>query len=142
MSLISIANAAESVAEPMATTGTSLMSLLPMILIFVIFYFFLIRPQVKRQKTIENMVNELKKGDHVVAAGGLYGSVSKIDDNILYLEIAENIKVKILKSSVTEVLTADTKSEPAKTLSKANSKKIAKVTKTVTKTKKVTKSKK
>lgn len=110
MSLISVAHASESLeaAAPMST-GTSLMSLLPMVLIFAIFYFFLIRPQVKKQKVVENMIKDLKKGDRVVAAGGLYGVVHKIEDNIIYLEISENVRIKAMKSSVTEVLSKDGK---------------------------------
>jgi preprotein translocase subunit YajC len=84
--------------------SSGLMSLLPMVFIFAIFYFFLIRPQVKRQRKVEQMVNELKKGDKVLAAGGLYGTIAKIEDNLVYLEIAENVRIKALKSSVTEVL--------------------------------------
>lgn len=92
------------------STSSSIMSLLPMVLIFAIFYFFLIRPQVKKQKVIENMINDLKKGDRVVAAGGLHGVIHKIEDNVLYLEIAENVRIKAAKSSVTEVLSKDDKS--------------------------------
>ena len=106
---MSIANASEAASAAVGTGGT-LMSLVPMILIFAIFYFFLIRPQVKRQRLVENMITELKKGDKVVAAGGLYGVIHKIEDNIIYLEIAENTRIKALKSSVTEVLAKDGKS--------------------------------
>lgn len=110
MSLISVAHASESLEStaPMST-GTSLMSLLPMVLIFAIFYFFLIRPQVKKQKVVENMIGGLKKGDRVVAAGGLYGAIHKIEDNIIYLEISEGVRIKAAKSSVTELLSKDDK---------------------------------
>ena len=87
--------------------GTGLMSLLPMVFIFAIFYFFLIRPQVKRQRQAEQMITELKKGDKVVAAGGLYGFIHKMEDNVIYLEIAEGVRIKALKSSVTEVIGKD-----------------------------------
>jgi preprotein translocase subunit YajC len=97
---MSIDNASEAV----GTTGASFMSLLPMVAIFAIFYFFLIRPQVKRQKEVTNMLSELKKGDKVVAAGGLHGTIYKIDENVIYLEIAENVKIQASKSSVTEIL--------------------------------------
>lgn len=105
-----------SVETAEATMGTldSLKSLLPMVFIFAIFYFFLIRPQVKRQRQAQQMVNELKKGDKVVAAGGLYGVISKIEDNLIYLEIAEGVRIKALKSSVTEVLSGSTPPEAAK----------------------------
>ncbi len=112
MSLISIANASEAASSAVGT-GSSLMSLLPMVLIFAIFYFFLIRPQVKKQRATEAMVAELKKGDRVVAAGGLYGVIHKIEGNVIYLEIADNVRIKILKTSVTESLSKDEKSNEA-----------------------------
>ena len=108
--LVSVANASENVgaAAPMST-GSSIMSLLPMVLIFAIFYFFLIRPQVKKQKIVDSMISNLKKGDKVIAAGGLHGVVAKIEGDILYLEIAENVRIKAAKSSVTELLSKDDK---------------------------------
>ncbi len=112
MSLISIANASEAASSAVGT-GSSLMSLLPMVLIFAIFYFFLIRPQVKKQRATEAMVAELKKGDRVVAAGGLYGVIHKIEGNIVYLEIADNVRIKVLKTSVSESLSKDEKSNEA-----------------------------
>lgn len=133
MSLISVAHASESVESvaPMST-GTSLMSLLPMVLIFAIFYFFLIRPQVKKQKLVENMISNLKKGDRVVAAGGLYGSIHKIEGDIIYLEISEGVRIKAMKSSVTEMLSKDDKPvvekvEKEKPKAKSVAKKPAKV---------------
>ena len=112
MSLISIANASE-VAGATVGTGSSLMSLLPMVLIFAIFYFFLIRPQVKKQRATEAMIAELKKGDRVIAAGGIYGVIHKIEGNVVYLEIADNVRIKALKTSVTESLSKDEKTEAA-----------------------------
>ena len=85
------------------------MSLLPMVLIFAIFYFFLIRPQVRKQKEVEKMILELKKGDKVIAAGGIHAIVHKIEDDIITLEIAENTKIKVSKSSITEVVSKDKK---------------------------------
>lgn len=132
MSLSSIANAADA-AAPAMSTGTGLMSLFPMILIFVIFYFFLIRPQVKRQRALEGMINDLKKGDQVVAAGGVFGTIIRIEDNVLFLEIAENIKIKALKSSVTEVIKNSKQEEKSSTAEKetksvSESKTVAKKT--------------
>lgn len=132
MSLSSIANAADA-AAPAMSTGTGLMSLFPMILIFVIFYFFLIRPQVKRQRALEGMINDLKKGDQVVAAGGVFGTIIRIEDNVLFLEIAENIKIKALKSSVTEVIKNGKHEEKSSTAEKetksvSESKTVAKKT--------------
>ena len=79
--------------------------LLPMILIIVVFYFFMIRPQMKRQKELQKFRSSLQKGDKVVTTGGLYGRIEEIKDNIIMLEIAPNIKVKIDKSVVLKDIT-------------------------------------
>jgi preprotein translocase subunit YajC len=122
-------------AGSMMGTGGGLMSLLPMVFIFAIFYFFLIRPQVKRQRKAEQMVNELKKGDKVIAAGGLYGTIAKIEDNVIFLEIADGVRIKALKTSVTETLSGsatapklvekETKEVEAKKTTKTPAKKLA-----------------
>jgi preprotein translocase subunit YajC len=69
-------------------------SLLPLVLIFVVFYFLLIRPQQKKAKEHQNMINNLKKGDKVITAGGEYGVVESVGTNTVTLKIAENVKVK------------------------------------------------
>ena len=79
--------------------------LLPMILIIVVFYFFMIRPQMKRQKELQKFRSSLQKGDKVVTTGGLYGRIDEIKDNIIVLEIAPNIKVRIDKSVVLKDIT-------------------------------------
>jgi preprotein translocase subunit YajC len=76
---------------------------LPIIVIFVIFYFLLIRPQQKRQKDHQKMVEELKKGDHVVTAGGIHGTVTGVAENLATVEIANNVRIKVTKSSVAAV---------------------------------------
>jgi preprotein translocase subunit YajC len=68
---------------------------------FAIFYFMIIRPQQKQQKTLENYLSGLKKGDEVLTAGGLIGRIDKVQDTVLTLEIASNVKVRILKTLVT-----------------------------------------
>lgn len=108
--LLSSAAYADS-AAPSMTTGGGLMSLLPMVLIFVVFYFFLIRPQVKRQKTTEAMINSLKVGDQVIAAGGLFGTIRKLDGDSIYIEIADNVRIKALKSSVSELASKNAPTE-------------------------------
>lgn len=83
---------------PPGTQGGSFdtfMGFVPIIAIFVIFYFLLIRPQHKKQKDHQDMLNSLKEGDNILTSGGLYGTVVKIKDNVLTVQIAENIKVKI-----------------------------------------------
>jgi preprotein translocase subunit YajC len=77
---------------------------LPLILIFVVFYFFIIRPQQKRQKERQNLLSALKKGDKVIAAGGLHGTVIGLDDKTLLLQVADNVKIKCERSSVITIL--------------------------------------
>ena len=78
---------------------------IPLILIFVIFYFLLIRPQQKRVAEHKLMINKLTRGDTVVTAGGIVGKITRIiDDEKADLEIAENINVKIIKSTISQVL--------------------------------------
>jgi len=74
--------------------------LLPMVLIIVVFYFFMIRPQMKRQKDLAKFRSALQKGDKVVTTGGLYGKIEEIKDNVIVLEIAPNVKVRVDKSVV------------------------------------------
>lgn len=71
-----------------------------MILIFVVFYFFMIRPQTKRQKELQKQRDALKKGDKVVTAGGIYGIIKEINDTTFIIEIAQNITIKVDKGSV------------------------------------------
>ncbi len=79
-------------------------TLVPLILLFGIFYFLLIRPQQQRLKTHQQMVEAVRRGDTVVTAGGLIGKVAKVkDDGELMIEIADNVQVRVLKSTLTEV---------------------------------------
>ncbi len=78
-------------------------SLLPLILIFVVFYFLLIRPQQKKAKEHRQMLENIKKGDKVVTAGGIYGVVDSVGNNTIVLKIAENIKVKFGKGYISAV---------------------------------------
>ena len=84
--------------------GSMLSMLLPFVGMLLIFYLLLIRPQQKRQKEVKKMIEALKKGDRVITSSGLYGTVSGIKDNIVVVKIAENVKVEMLKSSVTGVV--------------------------------------
>jgi preprotein translocase subunit YajC len=79
-------------------------TLVPLALLFGIFYFLLIRPQQQRLKTHQQMVEAVRRGDTVVTAGGLIGKVAKVkDDGELMVEIADNVQVRVLKSTLTEV---------------------------------------
>jgi preprotein translocase subunit YajC len=85
--------------------GFDFMSFLPLILIFVVFYFMLIRPQQKKMKTHQAMLGALRRGDRVITSGGLIGLVTKIvNDQEVQLEIAENTRVRIVRSMISEVL--------------------------------------
>ena len=81
-----------------------LQTLMPLILLFGIFYFLLIRPQQQRLKKHQEMVNAVKRGDTVVTSGGLIGRVAKVkDDGELLVEIADNVQVRVIKGTLTEV---------------------------------------
>jgi preprotein translocase subunit YajC len=84
--------------------GSTLFTLFPILLIFVIFYFLLIRPQQKRQKEHQKMLEAIQKGDRVLTSGGLYGTVVGVKENIVVLKIAENVKIEIAKSAVTHIV--------------------------------------
>jgi preprotein translocase subunit YajC len=87
-------------------------SLVPLILIFAIMYFLLIRPQQKKLKEHQEMVAALRRGDQVVTQGGMIGKVTKVkDDNELEVEIASGVVVRVVRSTITQVLS---KTEPAK----------------------------
>tara|TARA_B100000614_G_C14405685_1_gene435624 strand:+ start:179 stop:592 length:414 start_codon:yes stop_codon:yes gene_type:complete len=94
-----------------AAPGFSIMSLLPILLIFGVFYFLLIRPQQKKLKQHKDMVAGLRRGDRVVTAGGIIGTVAKVeDDTMISVEIAPNVRVKVSRPTIAEVLA---KTEPA-----------------------------
>ena len=82
-------------------------TLLPLLLIVVVMYFLMIRPQQKRQKQHQAMVNALKTGDEVVTTGGMYGTVAGVDDrkNVVYLKISQDVKVKVERHAVARVVT-------------------------------------
>ena len=76
------------------------MTFLPLLLIILVFYFFMIRPQVRKQKELRNYRESLKKGDRIVTTGGIYGKIADIKDNIILVDIADNTRIKIDKSAV------------------------------------------
>ena len=78
---------------------------IPLILIFVIFYFFLIRPQQKRVKDHKTMVESLKRGDEVITSGGILGIIDKVlEDDRIEIIIGENVKVQVIRSTITSLL--------------------------------------
>ncbi len=89
-------------AETASPKTPGIQSLIFLVLIIVVFYFFMIRPQVKKQKELTNYRNALKKGDKVVTSGGLYGKINDVKDKTVTLEIADNIIVKVDKTAVVQ----------------------------------------
>jgi len=82
--------------------GGSMVTFLPFILLFAVFYFLLIRPQQKRAKQHKTFMENLKRGDTVITSGGLYGKITGITDEAVTIEIAEKVRVKVLKSAVAD----------------------------------------
>jgi preprotein translocase subunit YajC len=80
--------------------GADIWSMLPIILMFVVLYFLMIRPQMKRAKEHKAMIEALQKGDEVVAAGGLVGRISKISESYITLQIASNVEVQVQRPAV------------------------------------------
>lgn len=87
-----------------AAGDAGLMSFIPLVIIFVVFYFLLIRPQIKRAKEHKNMVAALAAGDEVVTSGGLLGKVTELKDDFVVLKVAEGVQVKVQKHAVSTVL--------------------------------------
>lgn len=76
------------------------MGIMPFVLIIVVFYFFMIRPQMKRQKELRKYRESLKKGDKVITTGGMYGKVSEVKDDRIILEVADGVKLEFDKSAI------------------------------------------
>ncbi len=91
-------------AAPEGGAADPITSLLPLVFIFVVFYFLLIRPQSKKAKEHKQMVESLAKGDEVVTNGGLLGKLTKIGDNFVELELAEGITVKLQRHAIANVM--------------------------------------
>lgn len=87
-----------------STPDAGLMSFLPMIFIFVLFYFMLIRPQMKQAKEQKAMIASLQKGDEVATAGGIVGKITKVSDDFIALEIATNVSINVQKHTVQTML--------------------------------------
>ena len=82
-------------------SGSGFAQFIPLILIFVIFYFFLIRPQQKKVKQHKSMVGSLKRGDEVITSGGVYGKIEKVyDDDKIDLSISENVTIQVVQSTI------------------------------------------
>jgi preprotein translocase subunit YajC len=84
--------------------GSQIMSFLPIIFIFVIFYFLLIRPQQKRSKEHRNLLSNLKEGDQVITSGGIYGRITGIKDEKITVEISDKVRVKVSRGNIAGVV--------------------------------------
>jgi len=88
--------------QPAAGAGQAnpLVTFLPLILVFVVFYFFMIRPQMKKQKEMTNYRSSLKRGDKVITTGGLYGRVYEVKENYILMDVGGDIKLKVDKNAL------------------------------------------
>ena len=84
--------------------GSPLASFIPIILIFIIMYFVLFRPQMRRQKDQQRLVTSLKTGDRVVTAAGIHGMISNVKDSTVIVKVADNVKIEMEKSAVTNIV--------------------------------------
>jgi len=104
MSMVQTAPAGQS-----SGTAQLLIGILPWLAIFAIFYLLMIRPQQRRVKEHQASIAAVKKGDDVITGGGIRGRVTKVSDDEAEVEIAQGVKVRVVKSTITHVLNADTK---------------------------------
>jgi preprotein translocase subunit YajC len=96
--------AAHAQSAPASPFGGDLMAFLPMIAIFVVFYFLLIRPQQKKAKEAKTMLDALQKGDEVVTSGGILGRISKISDQYVTVEVAEKTELTVQRGAISQLL--------------------------------------
>ena len=94
----------EAWAQASMPGGADLWSMMPIILMFIVLYFMMIRPQMKRAKEMKAMIDSLQKGDEVVAAGGVVGKISKISDSYITLQVADNVEIRVQRPAVQLVL--------------------------------------
>lgn len=87
-------------AAPAQGSPNIMTGLLPLILVFVVFYFFMIRPQMRKQKELTNYRNAIAKGDRIITTGGIYGKVVEVAANIVTVEIANDVKVRVDKNAI------------------------------------------
>ena len=90
-----------------AGTGAIIAQILPIVAIGLVFYFIVIAPANKQRRKTEEMLSALKKGDRVLTTGGIYGTIQGVEAEVVYLKIAENVKVKVARSAVSGVIAGD-----------------------------------
>ena len=106
--MILFAQAAQEAAKPAAAQGGGMGMLVPMLLIFAIFYFMMIRPQQRKEKERQKMIEELRAGAKIVFAGGLMGVIQEATEKTFKVEIAPGVAVEVARSSVTAVIPPET----------------------------------
>lgn len=89
------------------STTAFLIQIAPIAAIFAVFYFLVIAPASKQRRKTQEMLSSLKKGDRVVTSGGIYGTIQGVEAEVVYLKIAENVKVKVLRSAIASIVTGD-----------------------------------
>ncbi len=87
--------------------GPILVQVMPIVVIGLIFYFLVIAPANKQRRKTQEMLSSLKKGDQVLTSGGIYGTIQGVDPDVVYLKIAENVKIKVARSAVSNVITGN-----------------------------------
>ena len=102
--------AIQAAGVPVQPQPSLIESLFPLILIVVVFYFFLIRPQQKKAKVHREMISNVRRGDQVVTSGGLLGKVAKVSDDEVLVDLGDNVRVRVVKSTLSDIRS---KSEPA-----------------------------
>lgn len=112
MSFISLLQVAQNGAQSQSTTASFLTTIVPFVLIIGIFYFFLIRPQNKKQKETQRMIDALQKGDKVVTIGGIHGVVSSTKEKTIIVKVDDNTKIEFSRSAIASV-ESDKPAEPA-----------------------------
>jgi len=100
LTILVMLNAHNAFAEAAPAAGSGLVSLFPLLLIMVIFYFLLIRPQQKRLKDHRAVIESLKTGDKVITSGGIYGTIKSVNENDLKIEIAQGVRVRVKRDSI------------------------------------------
>lgn len=101
-------------AAPAAGQGSSWSFLLMLALMFLVMWLFMIRPQRQQQKKLEEMRNALKKGDKVITAGGIYGTIADVDERTVLMKVDGEVKIRVDKSSINKDTTADAAAQPEK----------------------------
>ena len=90
-------------AEDGSQQGSSMLGFLPIILMFLVLYLLMIRPQMKKQKAQQRLIDELEKGDDIVTSGGIHGTITNIKDDIIVLKIADNVKIEVSRAAVQRI---------------------------------------